>query len=431
MCIARADVKVFFLNRFFHPDHSATSRMLSDVSFGLAEKRFQVWIITSRLRYDEPRSALPSRDTVRGVEVYRVWTSSFGRFNLIGRAIDYLTFYLSAGWTLWRLARAGDVIVAKTDPPMLSVIAAPIAKLRGAKLVNWLQDIFPEVAQAVGVGRGRLARLAYRPLVWLRDRSLTAAERNVVLGERMAAHLEQRGIDTSRIRIIPNFADGSQIKAQGPSNALRQAWGLEGKFVVAYSGNFGRAHECQTLLAAMKELARPPTHMAVALDPPGYISAQPPREIAWLFIGGGSLYGELQREVANLRLQTTKFEPYQADEKLSESLGAADVHLVSLRPELEGLIVPSKFYGIAAAGRPTIFIGDPDGEIARLIERHACGCTVPVGNGPLLARTILNLAADPLACKEMGERARRAFDSEFDKSIAITRWETLLREVAG
>ena len=97
----------------------------------------------------------------------------------------------------------------------------------------------------------------------------------------------------------------------------------------------------------------------------------------WLFIGGGALYQDLQAQVERRRLTSVHFRPYQPSERLAESLSVADVHLVSLRPELEGLIVPSKFYGIAAAGRPTIFVGDKDGEIAQLIARHACGQTVP------------------------------------------------------
>jgi glycosyltransferase involved in cell wall biosynthesis len=125
------------------------------------------------------------------------------------------------------------------------------------------------------------------------------------------------------------------------------------------------------------------------------------------------------------------FKPYQPQARLAESLSASDVHLVSLRPELEGLIVPSKFYGIAAVGRPTLFIGDKDGEIARLLARHECGFTVAMGDGAGLAQIILNLAAQPTLCHNMGERARRASEGEFDRSIAIARWFKLLTEVCG
>jgi glycosyltransferase involved in cell wall biosynthesis len=123
------------------------------------------------------------------------------------------------------------------------------------------------------------------------------------------------------------------------------------------------------------------------------------------------------------------FKPYQPQARLAESLGASDVHLVSLRPELEGLIVPSKFYGITAVGRPSIFIGDTDGEIAQLIARYECGFTVAMGDGRRLAQCIFALADNADLCRGIGERARRACESEFDRSIAIARWEELLAAV--
>jgi len=153
-------VQLIFLNRFFYPDQSATSQMLTDLAFGLARRGWQVVVITSRQRYDAPLEPLLARESVAGVRIVRIWTSSFGRANLFGRLLDYLTFYLSASVNLWRLSRRHDVVIAKTDPPMLMIIAAPICRLRGAQLVNWLQDIFPETAQSLGVG-GALARFPY------------------------------------------------------------------------------------------------------------------------------------------------------------------------------------------------------------------------------------------------------------------------------
>ena len=123
--------------------------------------------------------------------------------------------------------------------------------------------------------------------------------------------------------------------------------------------------------------------------------------------------------------------PYQPRERLAETLGAADVHLVSLNPKLEGLIVPSKFYGIAAAGRPTLFIGAPDGEIARLVEEFECGFTVAPGDGKGLADRILQLAQDPQLCATLGARARAAFEKHWDKSHAVEKWEEVLKAVAS
>ena len=131
-------------------------------------------------------SVWPSAESIDGVRVIRVWTSRFGRANLIGRAVDYLTFYLSAGVAVMLAARRGDIVIAKTDPPMLSVIAHPMCRLRGALLVNWLQDLFPEVAEAVGGGGGsRLSRFCIA-VSTLRNRSLKGAAMNVAIGEGMA-----------------------------------------------------------------------------------------------------------------------------------------------------------------------------------------------------------------------------------------------------
>ena len=129
-------MRVIFLNRYFYPDHSATSQMLSDLAFFLAGAGAEVCVVTSCQRYDDAAAVLPARERIDGVEVHRVRTTRFGRDKLVGRAADYATFYLAAGWRLWRIARASDLIVAKTDPPLISVVAALVARRRGARLVN-------------------------------------------------------------------------------------------------------------------------------------------------------------------------------------------------------------------------------------------------------------------------------------------------------
>src|SRR5262249_40087126 len=171
---------------------AATSKILWDLACGVAEGGDDVHIVTSRLSYDDPSASLPANERVRGVAVHRVWTSRFGRSRLAGRLVDYLTFYPSAFLLLLGLLRAGDTVIAKTDPPLLSVPVWFAARLRGATLVNWLQDLFPEAAAALGVkgARGLMGRVLRR----LRDRTLGAAATNVVLGKRMAAAILQRGI---------------------------------------------------------------------------------------------------------------------------------------------------------------------------------------------------------------------------------------------
>ena len=401
---------LIFLNRYFHPDHSATSQMLSDLAFALAAEGRSVHVLTSRLRYDDPAAVLPASEVIDGVTVTRLWTSRFGRSNLLGRAIDYATFYLSAGIALARLAGPGDTVIAKTDPPMLAVLTTPIAHWRGAMAVSWLQDVFPEVVEASGMFRGRMGWLP-RLLQGLRQGSLRRADRTVAIGTRMEERLKSLGVPQDRVAVIPNWADGALVSPiEHSMNSLRRDWGLSGQFVVAYSGNLGRVHDAGTILAAILRVTE----------------AKPFRPVIWLFIGGGAGSAPLRARIPASLAGAVRFLPYQPRERLAKSLSAADVHLVSLRPEFEGLIVPSKFYGIAAAGRPTLFIGDPEGEIATVLKSSASGLTVAQGDGDALARAVLDLSADPERCQAMGARARALFEREYDKPIAVERWRRLL-----
>jgi colanic acid biosynthesis glycosyl transferase WcaI len=397
---------VLFVNRFFHPDHSATSQILSDLAFDLAAQGLDVHVVTSRMRYDDPSAALPPSEVVKAVKVHRVWSSRFGRKSLPGRLVDYLTFYPSAAVAILRHSARGTIVVVKTDPPLLSLIAAPIVAVRGAVLVNWLQDLFPEVAARLGVRmvRGRFLRA----LQVLRNATLRQARANVVLGSRMEALVRGLGVAPDRIHVIPNWAGADEIRPVAPDqNALRQAWGLEGKFVVGYSGNLGHTHEYTTFLDAASALrAR--------------------SEIVFLFIGGGAQHSALATEVKERGLDNVLFQPYQPRAHLSESLGAADVHLVSLNPAMEGLIVPSKFYGVAAAARPTLFVGDPDGEIARVVRRAHCGYAFAVGDSGGLADAIDALASDPVRCTSLGRNARDLLVREYDRNTALLAWKQLL-----
>jgi glycosyltransferase involved in cell wall biosynthesis len=412
-----------FLNRYYYPDHSATSQMLSDLAFALARRGCAVTVITSRLRYDAPASALPAQETVDGVAIHRVWTSRFGRANLFGRTLDYATFYLSAAWRLWHLVRKGDIVVAKTDPPLLSVVAAPIAGVRRARFVNWVQDLFPEIAQAAGV-IGAPGRLLLPLLRWFRDRALRAAEINIVIGERMAEHMCEQGIPSDRIRVIANWQDGALVRPiMHEKNPMRRAWGFNGEFVVGYSGNLGRVHDLATILDAIALLDG-----STVL---GEDTAASDRQIRFLFIGDGALQGVLREQIAARGLSNVVLQPYQPRRDLSFSLSVADVHLVTLRPEFEGLIVPSKFYGVAAAGRPTLFVGDAHGEIARLIAAYDCGLSVPCGDGAALAAAIERFSHDRARCEAMGYRARAMLEARFDKPLAIAQWVEVLEGLSG
>jgi colanic acid biosynthesis glycosyl transferase WcaI len=402
--------RLFFLNRYFHPDHSATSQLLSDLAFHLAASGRQVHVITSQQRYDDPGSRLPAKEVVNGINVFRVPTTHFGRAVLLGRGFDYLSFYASAWRALRGLVKRDDILVAMTDPPLISIVAMQVAKHRGAHLVNWLQDVYPEVAVQLGISalRGPIGS----GLSYLRDKTLRTAAANVVVGQRMRDRITSLGIATDHVQVIHNWSDDEQIApVSNADNPLRSEWGLDDKFVVGYSGNLGRAHEFDTVLAAGERLRHDP-------------------RIVFVFIGGGHRMDELAGIVKTRGLDATfRFIPYQDRMLLKHSLCVPDIHWISLKPAVEGMIVPSKFYGIAAAGRPTIAITARDGEIARLVLEHNCGLVIEPGQADALADAIARLSTDPQSLAAMGARARAMLDANFTRRQALERWRDLLDRV--
>ncbi len=261
-------------------------------------------------------------------------------------------------------------------------------RLKGARLINWLQDIYPEVAVALGV-RG-LGGPSGRALEAMRNASLARATTNVVLGARMAMHLQAAGVPAERIRVISNWTDEAAITPVDHAlNSLRQAWGLNGKFVVAYSGNLGRAHEYQTILGAAAMLAEETS-------------------VIFLMVGDGHHTRSLRAAAEAAGLRNIVFQPYQAADTLALSLGAADVHWISLRPELEGLIFPSKVYGVLAAGRPVIAVSSAQGEIARLVGEHSCGLQIDPGDSHGFACAVRLLVSDSEQVTRLGAAARAA-----------------------
>jgi len=403
--------RIVFVNRYFSPDESATSRMLSDLAFRLAQRDVNVSVVTSRQLYQDANAALPARETIRGVEVHRVRTATQGRSRLLGRALDYASFHLAAGSELLRILNRGDVVVAKTDPPLISVVSALAAAWHDAHLVNWLQDLFPEVAAVLAPDS--VPKPLQSMLLGVRDWSLRAAVMNVSLSEGMKSRLTGRGVEPDRVTVVPNWANVEEVVPMPAQlSKTRRRLGLQGSFVVGYSGNLGRAHEFDTLLGAARLLQSDP-------------------DIAFLITGGGAKAAALQQSTQHAGLTNTFFQDYQPPEMLSDSMAAADIHFVSLLPSLEGLIVPSKIYGILAAGRPALFVGDPNGDVARTIQQFECGIVVAVGDSACLARELRALRDNPDRVEAMGRRARANALSYCTSDHAVGQWIRMLQGVAS
>lgn len=402
--------KIVLINRYFHPDESATSRVTYALADALTRHGHPVVAVASRQDYGDATRQLPARGQYRQIEIHRMATTRFGRSRLVGRAVDYATFHLSTiAWVL-RHVRRGDVVVVSTDPPLLSATLSLPLRLKGARIINWLHDLFPEVAIELGVlGPGILGTTARR----LRDWSLRRAHGNVAPTATMSEFLVARGIPADRLAVLPYWSGGEAIRPIAPpDNALRREWGLQDVVVVGYSGNFGRAHDFDTMLDAAERLQ----------DDPG---------IRFLLVGGGHRRPQVEAAIRDRGLTNVILKPLQPSERLAESLCAADLHLVSLLPALEPFVIPSKFYGILAAGRPTVFIGDKDGEIGQAVRQHSCGVTVEIGDGEGLAHQIRTLAASAQRRAALADNGRVLFEDRYTEEKGTNAWAAFVAGFMG
>lgn len=400
---------IVFLNRFYWPDVAATGQMLTDLAEDLTALGWDVTVVTSAGDYRGNAGRLPRDETRAGVRIVRITGTRFGRHRLAGRLLDYVSYLGGAMVRVLRLGRR-DVVVAMSDPPFLSVVAVVAARLTWASSVYWAQDLFPQIAAKLGVmSELSLAyRVSDRLARWLNRRF----DLVIALGPRMAQALISAGTRAERTVWVHNWADASAIRPMEPvENPFLREHGLEGRFVVLYSGNAGRAHPFDAILYAARAL-------------------RDDCETVFMFIGSGKRFPELRAAAEREGLPNVRFLDYLPRERLAFSLSAASVSLVTEDPEVEGLLVPSKTYGILASGRPLFFVGSPDSDVARIVAEADCGVIVSPEDGSGLVRALVSLRGDPSRLAAMGTNARRAAEANYDRRRATERWADLALAVA-
>jgi colanic acid biosynthesis glycosyl transferase WcaI len=410
--------KIVFVNRYYYPDQSATSQLLAGLATELAARGHPVVVITSRQRYQDNRAMLPRRGEHNGVLIHRVRTTNFGRFRLRGRIIDYLSFYLGAALRLRRYVERGDVAVIMTDPPLMSIAARLALSFKGAHQVNWIQDLFPEVAQTAGIPL--MGSLPVRWLRRLRDWSLKGRTVNIAIGEHMARRIS--GAGASSVTVIHNWAVNNTIRPIPPQqNTKRTDLGLDDAFVVGYSGNLGRVHSFSAMLQAACHFQTEESSSA-GLQPD--VSS---RRVKFVVIGGGYLISSMREAVDRMNLTNVQFVPYQPKSELAQTLCVPDVHWISLLPQFEGLIVPSKFYGVIAAGRPIIHVGAICGEIASLVSDAQCGYSIAEGDGKTFINIVNGLRSNPDRCRRLGDNARLLYEARFSQRRVWRQWTEVMQ----
>ena len=403
-------MRVLFINQFYAPDAAATAQMLADLCEGLSGRGIEVAVVCSRTAYSASSARAAGLQSPTGaprphVEVVRVPALGFARKSYLTRGASYLSFLGSAA-VRSLFSKRPDVVVTLTTPPFVGLLGVLLKRLRGCRFVLWSMDLYPEVAVAARALRpGRLpARLTERVAKVIYRESDTV----VALGPFMRRRILEYGVSPAQVRVIHNWADGHRIRSiPHERNDFRASNGLGRQFVVMYSGNMGMGHRFDTVLGAARSL-KGQSH------------------IRFVFIGEGPRKDEIAGRIEGWELSNTRLLPYQSRQDLARSLSAADVHLVSLRDDMQGLIVPSKIYGILAAGRPSILIGGSENEVAAIIQGHRCGTVVQEGDVCALTEAMLALAENPRKRRAMGHRARQAFEEHYAFEVALAEWERVV-----
>lgn len=401
--------RIIFVNRFYWPDISATAQLTTDLARALAAAGRRVAVIAGRAHYDDRATVLPARASEGGVQIYRIGPGRRRRAGVVGRAFDDALFHLAALRAMWRELAPGDLLVVETDPPLLCLPGWLVSRLRRAPLVTWNQDLFPEIAAALGlrVADGVVGRAIVRLRTWV----MQGAAANVVLSEKMARHLRQACVPPERIRVVPNWAPATLRPEEAEAERLRASLGLGNVFLIVYAGNLGRAH--------LEERVCDLVFATAGLS-----------KLHWLFVGGGVGMDRLAGRVEAAGLRHVTFLPYQQPStKLAGTLSAADLHLVAQDPACEGLLFPTKLYGALAVGRPVAFLGAADGEIARLVVDRELGIVLDVERPEGWLSVLVALAADPQRRRRMGENALRLSREHYRRDLVIAHWQTLLDDV--
>jgi glycosyltransferase involved in cell wall biosynthesis len=378
--------RLLVLNQYYWPGPEATAQLLTELCEGLADT-YDVTVVAGTTR-----GAGPGRQVRNGVEVVRVPSTAFSRSRLTARAANYLTYVVLAalrGVTV----RRPDAVLCQTDPPFLGAAAYAVARRFGAPLVVVIQDLYPESA------RGKLSAPLLHGLGTVVDSYLNRADRVVAISGTMARRLEERGVAPDRIVVIPGWVDTDEIH---PVDVER-----DGRFVVMHSGNIGHAQELDTLLEAARALA----------------------DVQFEIVGNGARREELQHAAAGLPNVT--FRPYRPRSELSASLSSASLHFVGLAGGLSGAMVPSRLYGVLAAGRPVLVAADDGSEAAQLVRAAGAGIVVPPGKPTDVEGAIRAARDGQYDLAEMGRRGRDYVVSRHGREAGLAAYHDLLEQVLG
>ncbi len=401
-------MKILIINQFYKPDVAATGQLLADLAESLAKQGHEVHVICSRCAYGGGKTRFPSSQSLNGVHIHRVSATGFGRKNIIGRLVDYLCFYILAMFKAVIMPRM-DMCIVLTTPPFIALCGLILRLLKRTQVILWSMDIYPEIAVAYGAIKNK--SILHKFLSGISKCIYRRAVRIISLGEVMTEKLVEAGASQEKIITVHNWVPGEIVDSNPSGNSvLYEKWQVRDRVKLMYLGNLGIGHELESAVRAMKELGQ---NVKVDL----------------LFVGNGKMRERLIDLASELDLDTVSFHRPVPLADLPNALAIADIHLVSQKPGTQGLIVPSKLYGVLAAGRPTIFVGPDDCETAMILRKSNAGIIVCPGDIHGVAEAIKKLAYEQGVREIMGENAKQYYMNHFGRDRSVSQIQELIEAI--
>lgn len=396
------------ISQVYVPDPASVGQHVADAAAEMARRGYRVVVYTSARGYDDPGRKYPAREQINGVDVRRLPLSSFGKRSIAVRLVAQGIFLVQAvARGLFTRGLVG--VLVSTSPPFCGVGGAVIGMVRGVSVKYWLMDLNPD--QMVALGRLAPTSLAVRVFDWMNRIILRRADRIVVLDRFMLERVERKGVAVADKTVVmpPWPHEEPAARIAHADNPFRTRHGLDGRFVVMYSGNHSPANPITTILDAAERL-------------------QDEERLVFMFIGGGAGKREVEERIAR-GVRNIRSLPYQPLAEIGQSLSAADVHVVSVGPEVVGIVHPCKVYGAMAVGRPILLVGPEPCHVSDLIERNRVGWRVAHGDVEMAARLVRGmLSADPVELAAMGERAAGVIRTQLSKAALQARFCDVLEE---
>jgi glycosyltransferase involved in cell wall biosynthesis len=396
---------LWVVSELYYPERTSTGHFLTGIAEGLAS-RFRVNVLCAQPTYSARGTVAVRHEVHNGVRIHRCRSTALDKNVLVFRIVNIGTMTISMLIAALAGMRRGDLVLVVTNPPLLPYVMLFAARLRGARTVLLVHDVYPEVLVATGMieARSVLEKLGQRSSRFL----LRRVDRIVAIGRDMRDVLLRRGEDLRpKIDIISNWGDTDIVIPHNPAaERLLGTLGLEGKFVVQYLGNMGRTHPLDLLLDAA----------ALLVDD----------EIHFIFCGEGARRRMLERRIERERPVNVTLLPPCSSEELPAHLGACDLSIIALIPGMSGNSVPSRMYNVMAAGKPILAISEADSELVRVVGEDDIGWTLPATTTPGdIAALIREAAADRERLALMGQRARHVAEERYSRMHVVKSFEAL------